>query len=68
MEDALRDKELGIRNIVCDVLILVVMEDALRVRIIPADGEISLSLNPCCNGRCSASKQTKVKHTKNTRS
>ena len=37
------------------VLILVVMEDALRDNEINENPDVIGCLNPCCNGRCSAS-------------
>ena len=36
------------------VLILVLMEDALRVTILFTQKRVKRSLNPCSNGRCSA--------------
>ena len=54
MEDALRAMSLGIYHTIITVLILIVMEDALRghngftKKLVDA-----LSLNPYCNGRCS---------------
>ena len=37
------------------VLILVLMEDPLRVQKYADDNNVGSSLNPCSNGRCSAS-------------
>ena len=61
MEDALRDFS---RPLQCGglqgVLILVLMEDALRAQDSNSYCLISLCLNPCSNGRCSASKALKT--------
>ena len=43
-----------------EVLILVLMEDALRERVITTQLWRQLCLNPCSNGRCSASLFTKA--------
>ena len=57
MEDALRAKKKRNGNDKkSDVLILVVMEDALRDIVRVSCADYSLRLNPCCNGRCSASR------------
>ena len=54
MEDALRDSVGEFRGFFDNVLILVLMEDALRdVVKNPKNGKL-FCLNPCSNGRCSA--------------
>ena len=56
MEDALRDEiEDFVNELDKRVLILVVMEDALRALPIVGFNSYLDRLNPCCNGRCSAS-------------
>ena len=54
MEDALRDASNIATESGMSVLILVLMEDALRGLYILATLHKSPSLNPCSNGRCSA--------------
>ena len=54
MEDTLRVLRKFIIANGLKVLILVVMEDTLRERLIH-DGLNKVSLNPCCNGRYSQS-------------
>ena len=58
MEDALRGQN-GFSEY-CDrrVLILVLMEDALRVQPQVQQQSRATCLNPCSNGRCSASEMT----------
>ena len=60
MEDTLRDniKKYTMLQI-CDVLILVLMEDTLRVRE-KLDGQMDKCLNPCFNGRYSQRKYTRT--------
>ena len=55
MEDALREDNVALAIKATDVLILVLMEDALRE--CQQSGVVSQAngLNPCSNGRCSAS-------------
>ena len=55
MEDALRDlyNVEGYKDV--KVLILVLMEDALRVGLFEKAMNSQSGLNPCSNGRCSAS-------------
>ena len=55
MEDALRADSGILVDLYNVVLILVLMEDALRDFVSAyKNAEISESLNPCSNGRCSA--------------
>ena len=54
MEDALRESAQNLIGKVFDVLILVLMEDALREMISLIKEEKYNRLNPCSNGRCSA--------------
>ena len=51
MEDALVQRLVSILQTFERVLILVVMEDALVLQVF-ASMQVSGSLNPCCNGRC----------------
>ena len=54
MEDTLRVVKENKDNFVClDVLILVLMEDTLRVNVIKSVLKIEDGLNPCFNGRYS---------------
>ena len=53
MEDTLREKSSGRRSKKLIVLILVLMEDTLRVMRDADDFAQKLSLNPCFNGRYS---------------
>ena len=55
MEDALRVERAYFCGLVEDVLILVLMEDALREEMINLLKNKMYCLNPCSNGRCSAS-------------
>ena len=55
MEDALRDINQTFTMATKKVLILVLMEDALRVTLTWLRTQRMVSLNPCSNGRCSAS-------------
>ena len=55
MEDALRVRGKRQRHRELDVLILVLMEDALRALHPFLFKQVLSSLNPCSNGRCSAS-------------
>ena len=48
------DKWLGLSPVQRDVLILVLMEDALRGHYAPLLLLGAIRLNPCSNGRCSA--------------
>ena len=55
MEDALRAPQLGSNmSQYALVLILVLMEDALREKLIYFEGITKKCLNPCFNGRCTA--------------
>ena len=56
MEDALRERVETSSRGQSPVLILVLMEDALRGRHKCSTGVQQQRLNPCSNGRCSASK------------
>ena len=55
MEDALRAVHNCTERIRKCVLILVLMEDALRENKLKLETVTYFSLNPCSNGRCSAS-------------
>ena len=55
MEDALRVADTGRYSLSQTVLILVLMEDALRESRLMRYNHMRVSLNPCSNGRCSAS-------------
>ena len=55
MEDALRADYLELNQRNQNVLILVLMENALRTGAEPEEPESQTRLNPCSNGRCSAS-------------
>ena len=58
MEDALRERNSDPKKVKFDaVLILVLMEDALREISSLSTNPLCSSLNPCSNGRCSASSQ-----------
>ena len=62
MEDALRDSGIlvDLYNVE-GVLILVLMEDALRVSFKnPSHQRVQPRLNPCSNGRCSASMRKEI--------
>ena len=63
MEDALRGDKKGEPIEVPTVLILVLMEDALRVAGTCGNGKTTTSLNPCSNGRCSASLISMLQYT-----
>ena len=53
MEDALALSIASLKLTSQQVLILVVMEDALALEIVETTiGENKICLNPCCNGRC----------------
>ena len=52
MEDALALKKIGSKIQKAYVLILVVMEDALAQGRTNDVFKFCISLNPCCNGRC----------------
>ena len=53
MEDALvQQRQKDMKKLVNEVLILVVMEDALVLDDFCAQEDVQGSLNPCCNGRC----------------
>ena len=54
MEDALREQVTALFSKALTVLILVLMEDALRDGSRPKKRSTRCSLNPCSNGRCSA--------------
>ncbi len=58
MEDALRVFIGRLTEWLNVVLILVLMEDALRVTREVRTEEVNKRLNPCSNGRCSASGNT----------
>ena len=53
MEDALREVNFELDDKICNVLILIVMEDALRAFV--DAWNTHLRLNPYCYGRCSQS-------------
>ncbi len=53
MEDALREFDVQLMSLIRVVLILIVMEDALRENSRWQCRDIDGSLNPYCNGRCS---------------
>ena len=53
MEDGLRGKFKGEEGDTIDVLILVVMEDGLRVMAVGPQVQGRGGLNPCCYGRWS---------------
>ena len=55
MEDTLRDTLLSVKTKNIFVLILVLMEDTLRVKEEIEKGKITSRLNPCFNGRYSQS-------------
>ena len=65
MEDALREGLRSLFIIYSSVLILVLMEDALRGLKIKKPRKLCWSLNPCSNGRCSASFEDFVSAYKN---
>ena len=56
MEDTLRANNDYTLSSVCNVLILVLMEDTLRVLDRFSQQDLPKSLNPCFNGRYSQSK------------
>ena len=60
MEDALRVFIVGGLMKIIKVLILVLMEDALRVGLRITIDPQEISLNPCSNGRCSARAQNLI--------
>ena len=53
MEDTLREEKKSLRKKLRNVLILVLMEDTLRVSVGVASKENRNGLNPCFNGRYS---------------
>ena len=62
MEDALRETQSKEKQTEYTVLILVLMEDALRVESETEATAPGASLNPCSNGRCSASYPNLLHH------
>ena len=57
MEDTLRDLSFYLHYHFHQVLILVLMEDTLRVNVVPQENYVRVCLNPCFNGRYSQSKK-----------
>ena len=53
MEDTLRVNNFSVTGYICKVLILVLMEDTLRVRVSLSVDKAIRGLNPCFNGRYS---------------
>ena len=65
MEDALAPLSNNSTLGVGEVLILVVMEDALALQEFTCYVGNGSCLNPCCNGRCTRTKKNRVEDPKN---